>query len=153
MNLWQLMVTSMREGENEQGQLPWGCLGWLMSSTACAPSPATQCLLCCPSTAPHPCRASPMVMEVQLEWPGSMESLVVLQRGCCCSFGRYKQRFLVATVPEEKKKGLGKSDTGENFMLTDISLCFILHQGSTIDASQLQQLLNEVISQGKAFAA
>lgn len=122
MNLWQLMVTSMREGENEQGQLPWGCLGWLMSSTACAPSPATQCLLCCPSTAPHPCRASPVVMEVQLEWPGSMESLVVLQRGCCCSFGRYKQRFLVATVPEKKKKVWAKV-TQEKTLCSQTSLC------------------------------
>ena len=59
------------------------------------------------------------------EWPSSMKGFVMLPRECCCSSDISKRpSWLPQCISKEVSS---KSDTGENFMLTDLSLHFILH--------------------------
>lgn len=151
MDLLQLMVTSMREGENEHGLPRWVSRGSLgreaagiaggqlrgkQAAVPVLPAHSHSCLLGLPIHS-SPARGwwSPIPAE-QTPWGWQCLQLpcgcregpgVGRQRGglCCAPMG-YISR--ASWLPQcQRKEVLGKSDTGENSMLTDLSLCFILH--------------------------
>lgn len=84
----------------------------------------------------HHCWKYPIVMGVPVtplqtlvgkdkEWPSSVKGFVMLLWECYCSSDISRGP---SSLPQcVSKEFWGKNNTGENFMLTDLSLHFILH--------------------------